>query len=114
MSRDLDVQGDRARDLFYHMKDQTCAELDNETIDGLISLLRIRHDGVRYWTVRSLGRMDPCARTAIPALKLIVPEADCWPGGLTSASEIRATLTKFGEPPAKKTICTGYAQGHAS
>jgi hypothetical protein len=113
-SSDLDVQADRSRDLFYHVKGQECNDIDKGTIDELTSLLRIRHDGVRYWAARSLGQMDPCARSAAHELKLIVPEADCWPGGLTSAPEIRATLTKFGEPPIRETICTGYGQGYSS
>ena len=111
-SRDADFQGDEAEKLFLLLKDRKCDGLDKETLKEIIALLDVRHDGVRFWTARILGNIGPCARPAIPKLKQIVPQADCWPGGKTSASDIRETLKRFGEPSPPETICTGLGEGH--
>ena len=111
-SRDVDFQGDEAEKLFFLLKDRKCDGLDKETIKEIISLLDVRNDGVRFWTVRVLGRIGPCGRAAIPKLKQIVPQADCWPGGKTSASDIREILNRFGERSPPETICTGLGEGH--
>jgi hypothetical protein len=112
MSPDPDFQDNEARSLYRLLKGRTCDEVDGRTMRELVSLLDIRHDGIRLHIVRALGRLPPCARAAIPKLKEILPEADCWPSGLRSGGYIHHTLEKLGELPIPDAICTGPAEGY--
>jgi len=80
--------------------------VSNQSVAGLISLLDIRDDSVRYWVARSLGNLGPRASAAVPSLKRLLPEVECLQGSKTSASGIRFALTQMGAttpPPACET-----------
>lgn len=111
---DVDYQNKKSKDIFYILKNKRCGQMKRETVEKIVTLLDVRHDGVRYWTARTLKRIGECARIAVPTLRRILPQADCWPGGLTSAHVIREVLAKLDNSKIPDTICTAYGEGHAA
>lgn len=83
--------------------------VDDRTVNGLVSLLDTSDDAVRFWVATAIGNLGPRAKAAIPALKKILPEADCLNGALTSAVAIRQALRRLGTVPPPRPNCPRIA-----
>jgi hypothetical protein len=79
-------------------------QLDDTTLENLVSLLDSPEDGVRFWVAASLGNLGPRASMGVPKLLKSLAEVDCLRvQGLNSAGTIRTALEKIGvAPPPRK------------
>jgi hypothetical protein len=83
-----------------HEKD--CSDVNNKTIEALISLLDIEDDGVRMWVASDLGDIGPRAKAAAPKLISILSVSDCMTWDHSSASTIPIALKRMGvDPPSR-------------
>jgi hypothetical protein len=73
--------------------------VDKKALADLVSLLHRPEELVRLWVAVALGNLGPYAKTAIPDLKQLLPEADCVVGDITSADAIRYALARMGTTP---------------
>jgi hypothetical protein len=82
-------------------------EVDDRTIDDMISLLGTDDDVVLNYVAVSLGNLGPRAKKAVPTLLRILPKADCVQGDRTAVAAIRPALRKMGAtaPPKKEGGC---------
>jgi HEAT repeat protein len=71
------------------------ALVDDKVLADLVSLLDTPEDPVRFWVAVTLGNLEYRARTAIPKLQGLLPEADCLQGDLTVADAIRYALARM-------------------
>jgi hypothetical protein len=78
--------------------------IDDKTVADMVSLLDTSDDSVRLWVAAALGHLGSRAKTAIPKLLNILPEADCL-NGMTSAPAIRVALSRMGVTPPPQTKC---------
>ena len=83
--------------------------VDAETLADMVSLLDTPEDPVRLWVAVSLGNVGYSARTAIPKLQALLPQADCLQGDLTVADAIRYALARM-QAAVPPPIC-GRAEG---
>jgi hypothetical protein len=74
-------------------------DVDDATLDEMVSLLDTKEDSVRAWVAASLGNLGRRARVAVPRLLKLLPEVDCLRGSVTSAPFIRVALKRMGETP---------------
>jgi hypothetical protein len=82
-------------------------EVDDPTLEKLVSLLNTNEDSVRAYVAGALGILGPRAKVAVPALLKLLPEVDCLGGALTSATFVRHALERMGETPPPEPICRG-------
>ncbi len=77
-------------------------DVDDKTLNDLVSLLDTHEDSVRAWVAASLGNLGPRATVAAPKLLKILSEVDCLQVSLSSAPFIRVALKRMGVkvPPA--------------
>jgi len=80
-------------------------EVTEALVTNLTSLLDSPDDSVRYWVATALGNIGPAAKSAVPKLEKMLPEADCINGAITSASGIRYALIKMGVKPPPPPKC---------
>src|SRR5215470_17102745 len=81
-------------------------EVDDRTLDDLLSLLDISDDSVRFWVAASVGELGPRARIAVPKLLEILHEVECIPtAGLTSEGAIRLALKRIGAAAPPQADC---------
>jgi hypothetical protein len=73
--------------------------VNDKAFADLVSLLDTPEDPVRFWVAVTLGNLGYRARTAIPKLQALLPEADCLQGDLTVADAIRYALARMGVAP---------------
>lgn len=84
-------------------------EVTETLVTDLTSLLDSPDDSVRYWMATALGNIGPAARSAVPKLEKMLPEADCINGAITSAGGIRYALVKMGVKPPPPSKCDRIA-----
>jgi HEAT repeat protein len=86
-------------DAAEHLADLTSGivdtRVDAKTLADMVALLDTPEDPVRLWVAVSLGNLGYSARTAIPKLQELLPEADCLQGNLTLADAIRYALARM-------------------
>jgi hypothetical protein len=80
-------------------------EVDDPTLEKLVSLLNTNEDSVRAFVAGALGILGPRAKVAVPALLKLLPEVDCLCGDLTSAPFVRLALERMGETPPPRPEC---------
>jgi hypothetical protein len=73
--------------------------VDHTALADIMSFLDTPEDPVRFWVAVTLGNLEHGARTAIPKLQGLLPEADCLQGDLTVADAIRYALAQMGAAP---------------
>jgi hypothetical protein len=77
-----------------------CADITDQTLLALVSLLDLDDDGVRMWTAASLGDIGPRANIAVPKLLSILAGNNCKSWDHSSAATIPIALRRIGvEPP---------------
>lgn len=82
--------------------ERDCSDVDDKTIQALISLLDIEDDGVRMWVASDLGDIGPRAKAAIPKLISILSVSDCMAWDHSSAATIPIALKRMGvDPPSR-------------
>jgi hypothetical protein len=75
-------------------------EVDDKTLDDLVSLLDSPDDSVRFWVAASIGHLGPRAKGAAPALLKILHETECLElKEMTSAGAARVALKRIGVTP---------------
>lgn len=75
-------------------------EIDDRTLDDLISLLDSTDDSVRAWVAAALGHLGGRAKPAASALLKILRETDCLElQEMTSAATARVALRRIGVTP---------------
>jgi hypothetical protein len=84
-------------------------EVTETLVTDLASLLDSPDDSVRFWIAIALGNIGPAAKSAVPKLEKMLPEADCINGAITSASGIRYALVKMGVKPPPPPKCDRIA-----
>jgi hypothetical protein len=84
-------------DAAEHLADMTSGSswLDDTFLAGLVSLLDTPEDPVQFWVAVTLGNLGYRARTAIPKLQELLPQADCLQGDVTLADAIRYALARM-------------------
>jgi hypothetical protein len=79
-------------------------QLDDSTLESLVSLLDSPQDSQRFWVAASLGNIGPRASMSAPKLLKLLPDVDCVTlRGLNSAAAIRFALEKMGMTPPPRT-----------
>lgn len=101
----VDVRTDAAEHLASLTKKIGKKEITESLVSDLTSLLDSPDDSVRYWVATALGNIGPAAKTSVPKLEKLLPEADCLNGAITSASGIRYALTRMGVKPPPPPKC---------
>jgi hypothetical protein len=76
------------------------AKTGQETIPETVSHLQLVKD---FWA--RYGNIGPPAKSAIPRLEKMFPEADCMDGVATSANGIRYALKRMGVKPSPPPGC---------
>ena len=76
-------------------------EVDDKTLEDIISLLDTPDDSVRGWVAGALGFLGARAKAAVPALLKVVHEADCreLAEGVGVADAARVALKRIGVTP---------------
>jgi hypothetical protein len=88
--------------LVQNLSNKQIAEIP---VAEITSLLNSSDDSVRYWVATALGNIGPAAKSAVPELEKLLPQADCVNGVITSADGIRYALTRMGVKPAPPRDC---------
>lgn len=82
--------------------ERDCTEVNDNTIEALISLLDIEDDGVRMWVASDLGDIGPRAKAAVPKLVSIISVSECMAWDHSSAATIPIALKRMGvEAPSR-------------
>ena len=87
------------------------AWVDDKALADLVSFLDTPEDPVRFWVAVTLGNLEYRARTAIPKLQGLLPEADCLWGDVTVADAIRYALAQMDAVPPPPTCGRAEANG---
>jgi hypothetical protein len=76
-------------------------EIDDTTLEDLVSLLDTSDDSVRGWVAGALGYVGPRAKVAVPKLLKVIRETDCpkVATGVRSADAARVALKRIGVTP---------------
>jgi hypothetical protein len=83
------------------------SSIDDATIHSIASLLKLNNEAIRYWIAEALGHFGARAKFAAPKLRAILSERECVVAETSSASMVRKTLQRIGEPaPVRK--CDHY------
>jgi hypothetical protein len=85
-------------DAAEHLADLTSGTSDwvaDIPIADMVSLVDTQEDPVRFWVAVTLGNLGYGARSAIPKLQALLPQADCLWGDLTVADAIRYALARM-------------------
>lgn len=75
-------------------------EVDDKTIEDMVSLLDTPNDFVRAWVAVALGHLGPRAKVAVPALLKVMHDTECVDlKEMTSAGAARVALKRIGVTP---------------
>jgi hypothetical protein len=106
---------EKRADAAEHVADLTSgivgAWVDDKALADLVSLLDTPEDPVRFWVAVTLGNLGYRAKTAIPKLQGLLPEADCLQEDLTVADAIRYALAQMRAVPPSPTCGRAEAKG---
>lgn len=97
----LDARADAADELAYLMRTAVDPkDIDDGTLAKIISLLDTREDAVRSYVAGALGFLGPRAKSAVPKLLKILPQADredrfCGFGPPPSGQAIRVAVERI-------------------
>lgn len=87
------------------------AWVDDKALAELVSFLDTPEEPVRFWVAVTLGNLGYRARTTIPKLQGLLPEADCLQGDLTVADAVRYALAQMDAVPPPPTCGRAEAKG---
>jgi hypothetical protein len=102
--RTVDAKTRAAEQLAKLVRSVNPNDVDQETLNQMISLLDSPDDSVRAWVAGSLGYLGQRAKSAVPKLLSVLPKSDCLNVDLSSAPAIRLAIKRIGAtaPPAPK------------
>jgi len=101
----VDIRTNAAEKLANLLRKVDPKEIDDQVMNDLITLLDTPDDSVRGWVAAAIGFLGPRAKSAVPSLLKVLPDADCVQGDLTSAGAIRLALKRLGVKPPPPSRC---------
>src|SRR5215471_9613480 len=90
-----EIRGDAAEHLADMTSETSSGWVDDKSLADMVPLLDTPEDPVRFWVAVTLGNLGYHARTAIPNLQELLPQADCLQGDVTLADAIRYALARM-------------------
>ncbi|GAO38347.1 hypothetical protein SCH01S_14_00110 [Sphingomonas changbaiensis NBRC 104936] len=105
ISATMNERVEAARDLAILTSRMNRADVSEDDVALLISMLDTKDDAVRFWVAAALGNLGPSATAAVPKLQMLLPETDCLDGAVTSAAAIRGALRKIGAEVPSEAQC---------
>lgn len=105
----MEVKADFAEQLAIDTRNMRPMDIDNSTLERMISLLAIQNDPVRAWVAAALGNIGPRAKSALPTLLHILREMDrrysCHFVSVSPADAVRLAIRRIGTQPPRPPAC---------